>query len=38
MIAEFNEKKQQQLNEYFEDIYSLELANLKNCTKWTNDF
>ena len=37
-IAEFNEKEQQQLNEYFEDIYSLELANLKNCTKWTNDF
>lgn len=38
VIAEFNEKEQQQLNEYFEDIYSLELANLKNCTKWTNDF
>ena len=37
-IAEFNEKEQQQLNEYFEDIHSLELANLKNCTKWTNDF
>lgn len=37
-IAKFNEKEQQQLDEYFEDVHSLELANLKKCTKWRNDF
>ena len=38
IIAKFNEKEEQQLNEYFEDVHSLELANLKKCTKWKNDF
>lgn len=38
MIAKFNKKEEQQLNEYFDDIYNLELANLKKLTKWNNDF
>lgn len=38
MIAKFNEKEEQQLNQYFEDVHSLELANLKKDTKWRNDF
>lgn len=37
-IAKFNEKEEQQLNKYFEDVHSLELANLKKCTKWKKKF